>query len=163
MAGKKGQVVQLQTEVNTEEEWQALLEKEGLTGEKNEETGTCLVLSHLPWQKLNLWLWWLLAKLTITSLLFGAEVTWTEKNYAIYLRVDDCSGCCRYKYLHLFDVTPSSRQNCKFYHDHPQLNLMAIRSLNPGLIYGLRAFILGSEHFPRVRLPFIPTMMVSRS
>lgn len=32
MAGKKGQVVQLQLEVNTEEQWQKLLEKDGLTG-----------------------------------------------------------------------------------------------------------------------------------
>jgi hypothetical protein len=32
MASKKGQVVQLQLEVNTEEQWQKLLEKDGLTG-----------------------------------------------------------------------------------------------------------------------------------
>jgi hypothetical protein len=32
MAGKKGQVVQLQSEVNTEEEWNKLLEKDGLVG-----------------------------------------------------------------------------------------------------------------------------------
>jgi hypothetical protein len=32
MAGKKGQIVQLQLEVNTEEQWQKLLEKDGLTG-----------------------------------------------------------------------------------------------------------------------------------
>jgi len=32
MAGKKGQVVQLQLEVNTEEEWEKLLLKDGLIG-----------------------------------------------------------------------------------------------------------------------------------
>lgn len=32
MAGKKGAAVALQTEVGTEEEWQKLLEKEGLVG-----------------------------------------------------------------------------------------------------------------------------------
>jgi len=32
MAGKKGQVVQLQLEVNTEEEWKKLLLKDGLIG-----------------------------------------------------------------------------------------------------------------------------------
>lgn len=35
MAGKKGQVVQLQSEVNTEEEWNKLLEKDGLVGKQS--------------------------------------------------------------------------------------------------------------------------------
>lgn len=32
MAGKKGAVVQLQTEVNTDEEWEKIVSKEGLLG-----------------------------------------------------------------------------------------------------------------------------------
>lgn len=39
MAGKKGQVVQLQTEVNNEEEWERLLTREGLIG-KDAESDT---------------------------------------------------------------------------------------------------------------------------
>lgn len=37
MAGKKSQVVQLQLEVNTEEQWQKLLEKDGLTGKHHDK------------------------------------------------------------------------------------------------------------------------------
>jgi hypothetical protein len=32
MAGKKGQLVQLQLEINTEEEWEKLLLRDGLIG-----------------------------------------------------------------------------------------------------------------------------------
>lgn len=37
MAGKKSQVVQLQLEVNTEEQWKKLLEKDGLTGKHHDK------------------------------------------------------------------------------------------------------------------------------
>jgi hypothetical protein len=49
MAGKKGQVVQLQLKVNTEEEWKNLLEKDGLVGKhcnKCTDSGNTVAGSH---------------------------------------------------------------------------------------------------------------------
>jgi len=55
MAGKKGQVVQLQLEVNTEEEWEKLLLKDGLIG----KNCNCLLILVVKWHfhcKAEMWL-----------------------------------------------------------------------------------------------------------